>query len=328
MTPPVFANPFVAATEDDPVWILDGGLATTLESRGFDLDDPLWSARLLVEAPEAIRRAHADFLEAGADCIATASYQASLEGFAARGIDRAQGEALLHRSVALAVEARDAFWRDARVAEGRSAAGTTRRRPLVAASVGPYGAFLADGSEYTGRYPVGRPGLEAFHRKRWHLFAQSEADLLACETIPSGEEARVLLGLMAETPDTPAWLSLSCRDTRRLCDGTPIEDVALLCDRVPNLVAVGVNCTDPSSIEAILTELRRSTDKPLIAYPNAGGLYEIESRSWSSTPAPDGWLGASHEWRRLGARAVGGCCRIGPGTISALRVALVNKQSE
>lgn len=298
------------------VLILDGGLASTLESMGFDLDDPLWSARLLIEAPEAIQQVHREFLEAGADCIATASYQASLPGFARRGIERAAALERLHLAARLAVQARNAFWS---VPEHR----TGRRRPLVAASVGPYGAALADGSEYTGDYAVGQDDLYAFHRERWHLFAEGPADLLACETIPSRREVAVLLRLLRETPGREAWISVSCRDSGHLADGTPVGEVAALCESTPNVAALGVNCIKPEWAEALLVELRRHTSKPLLVYPNAGEEYDPRSKQWASPPSDVDWGAASLRWVRAGAVGVGGCCRVGPERIRALRGTLV-----
>lgn len=304
-------NPF----ESDTPLLLDGGLATALEAKGFGLDDPLWSAHLLLTAPEAIREVHRDYLSAGADCIATSSYQASLAGFENRGIDRVEGAALLRRSTSLAVEARDAFWSVPAHREGRM-------RPLVAASVGPFGAFRCDGSEYTGAYGVGRDRLLDFHRERWHIFAEGPADLIACETIPSALEAEVLLDLLRDTPAARAWISFSCPDGVHISDGTPIADLAARCGEVDNLVAVGVNCTKPRFVTSLLRELRASTTKPLIVYPNAGEDYDIASRSWIASREGVGRAGftaAVREWLDAGAAGVGGCCRVGPNDIEALR---------
>ena len=295
-----------------PVAILDGGLATALEAKGYDLDDPLWSARLLVDAPDAIREVHHDFLQAGADCITTASYQASLPGFTKRGISLADSRALMVRSVELAVEARDAFW-------AQTANRVGRRRPLVAASIGPYGACLADGSEYTGAYAVDDDELYAFHRERWHLLAASPADLLACETIPSGREVAVLLRLLRETPERQAWLSFSCGSGSSLWDGTAVADAGRLCDGVENVAAVGVNCVKPALVLPLLRVLRQVTDKPLIAYPNAGEDYDVASRRWRAQgPCADPVHDVS-AWIEAGARGIGGCCRIGPARIRSLR---------
>jgi len=308
-------NPFLPTEAHLGPLILDGGLATALEARGFDLDDPLWSARVLLEAPEAVRDVHLEFLQAGADVIATVSYQASLPGFRRRGLEREQGLELLRRAAELAVEARDAFW-----AVEANRAG--RRKPMVAASVGPYGATLADGSEYTGAYPVTEDELYDFHRERWHLFAHGPADLLACETIPSLPEVRVLLRLFGETPERGGWLSLSCRDAAHLADGTPLIEVARLCDAVPNLMAVGVNCIAPEIVMSLLEELGRGTDKPLVAYPNAGERYDVGARGWVTPPSPVDWAAEVRRWVRIGARGVGGCCRVGPDRIRELREAV------
>ena len=308
-------SPFLPAQGHDGIVILDGGLATTLEARGFDLNDPLWSARLLVEAPNAIRQVHFDFLVAGADCITSASYQASLEGFARRGIPHAEGIELLRRSVRLALEARDDFWRSPGHRVGR-------RRPLVAASVGPYGAYLADGSEYSGAYAADDAALLAFHRERWHVLAASDADVLACETIPSARESAVLLELLGETPAAQAWLSFSCGDGEHLWDGTPIVEVGRRCDTVPNVAAIGVNCVRPEFVLPLLRALRQVTEKPLIAYPNAGEDYDVASRSWRATRPPVDWAGAAAAWIDCGVRGIGGCCRVGPEQIAALRKAV------
>ena len=316
MTPDVSnPNPFLPTAAHPGPLLLDGGLATALEAKGFDLDDPLWSARVLLEAPEAVRQVHLDFLEAGADVIATVSYQASLPGFLRRGMAREAGLEALRRAAELAVEARDAFWAVEANRKGR-------RRPLVAASVGPYGAYLADGSEYTGAYSVTEAALYGFHRERWHLFAEGPADLLACETIPSLPEVRVLLRLLRETPGRGAWLSLSCRDAGHLADGTPMIEVARLCDPVPDLWAVGVNCVEPELVEPLLTELRRGTAKPLVAYPNAGERYDVASRGWVTPPSSVDWGTEARRWLGVGARGVGGCCRVAPDRIRELREAV------
>ncbi|MEJ2540044.1 MAG: homocysteine S-methyltransferase [Gemmatimonadota bacterium] len=315
------ANPFQDGPPGDPrrrVVILDGGLATTLEARGFHLNDPLWSARLLIESPDAVRQVHTDFLQAGADVIATVSYQASVPGFASRGLPPEEARRLLELASELAVEARDAFWA---VPENR----VGRMRPWVAASVGPYGAYRADGSEYVGDYGIPEAELMDFHRERWHLFARGPADLLACETIPARAEVEVLLALLGETPGRSAWLSVSCRDAAHLSDGTPVAEVARRCHEVPNLVALGVNCVKPRYVEPLLQELRRHTDKPLLAYPNAGEDWDAETGRWVSSPAAVDWGHEAARWVRAGARGVGGCCRVGPRTIRSMRTALLGR---
>lgn len=296
--------------------VLDGGLATALEDRGFDLHDELWSAKLLLDAPEVIRQVHLDFLLAGADCITTSSYQASFAGFRRRGLDESAAVRLLELSVNLAIEARDLFWSD-------PANRQARLRPLVAASVGPYGAFMADGSEYTGRYDVSDSGLYEFHRRRWQVLAQTRADLLACETIPTEREARVLLDLLRETPGRWAWMSFCCRDEHHLSDGSRLSDVVRTCDAESGVVAVGINCTSPEFISSLVDEARAVTEKPILVYPNSGERFDALAKTWRSSPSPVNWKDEAMEWTRRGAVAVGGCCRVGAGRIAEIRDWLV-----
>ena len=310
------ANPLHRFLEQQGVCVLDGGIATTLEAYGYDLNDELWSARILLEAPGAIREVHQDFLAAGADCIATSSYQASLPGFRKRGLSDSEGESLLRLSSDLAVEARDSFWSDAANRRGRL-------RPLVAASVGPYGAYLADGSEYTGRYAVSDSGLREFHERRWQILASGDADLLACETIPSRREAAVLRALLNETPGIWAWMSFSCSDGERLSDGSRLVDAARDCDREPRVAAVGINCTAPALIPSLIAEARRGTAKPVIVYPNQGEPYDSRSKTWGPAAEPVDWSAAAATWARLGATGIGGCCRVGPHEIGQIRRQLV-----
>ena len=197
------SSPFERFQDQQGATILDGGLATSLEALGYDLDHDLWSAKILLEAPDAIRRVHTDFLLAGADCITSGTYQASIPGLAAQGLSHDHAVQVLDRAVGLAVEARDAFWSDAGNRH-------QRLRPLVAASVGPYGAYRADGSEYTGEYGLSDDELLDFHEGRWRILAESAADLMGCETIPSLQETEVLLELLRRTPDRWAWMSFSC----------------------------------------------------------------------------------------------------------------------
>jgi homocysteine S-methyltransferase len=290
--------------------VLDGGLATTLEAMGADLDDPLWSAKLLLDSPALVRRAHEEFLVAGADCIATATYQATHEGFRRRGLSGEQGTALMELAVTLACEARDAFLR--RLPAGRPA-------PLVAASLGPYGAFLADGGEYRGDYGLGEQELFAFHRPRWQVLALGPADLLACETIPSLPETHALLRLLDETPGVHAWISFSCRDAETLWDGGSLVEAVRACDARANLAAVGVNCTAPSRIAPLVRVLRENSRKPVLVYPNSGEAWDATRKAWSGTLPSGDWVEAAPEWVRLGATGVGGCCRTGPEEIARLR---------
>jgi homocysteine S-methyltransferase len=210
-------NPLSPFFEAHDVVLLDGALATELERRGADLRDPLWSAKLLLENPAMIRQVHHDYYAAGADVATTASYQATIPGLMRRGLDRQQAAEMLRRSVILAQEARDDFW-------GLASNRTNRLRPLVAASIGCYGAYLHDGSEYRGDYGLTVQQLIDWHRPRLEILADSGADLIACETIPCLAEGEALVKLLAEFPQTFAWLSFSCRDEFRLCHGEWFAD--------------------------------------------------------------------------------------------------------
>jgi homocysteine S-methyltransferase len=306
-----------------PLMILDGALATELERRGADLKDPLWSAKCLIERPDLIRAVHLDYFHAGADVATTATYQATFEGFGRRGIEGARAAQLMRDAVALAAAARDEFWAVEANRDGRL-------RPLVAASVGPYGAMLADGSEYRGHYALDDAALADFHRPRLRVLADAGADLLACETIPSLREAQLLASLLREFPDACAWISFSCQDGEHTSEGDPIGECAARLHRYPQIVAVGVNCTPPQYITPLLRRMHGETDKPLVAYPNSGELYEPSSRQWRRDSGTRGDSGTSdsgtlelgeqaRRWHAEGARLIGGCCRTGPDDIRSVK---------
>ena len=308
-------NPFTQFLVDGGVVILDGALATELERRGANLNDALWSAKILLENPELIRQVHYDYLVAGADVITTASYQATFEGFARRGLDREQAAELMRLSVRLALEARDAFW-----AESANRMG--RLRPLVAASVGPYGAYLADGSEYRGDYGLSAAALMDFHRPRMAVLAASGVDLLACETLPCQIEGEALLALLAEFPTTPAWLSFSCRSGEEVSDGGSFASCAALADRSEQVVAVGVNCTAPRYVEDLLEVARSATQKPLLCYPNSGEAWDPLNNCWIGTTGVTDFHTPAQRWHAAGASLIGGCCRTTPEDIRDMREAL------
>jgi homocysteine S-methyltransferase len=292
--------------------ILDGGLATELEFAGFDLDDPLWSARLVLEAPEAIERVHRDYLSAGADCIVSASYQATLPGFMRLGLTEAESAEMIRKVVRLAIRVRDGFW-------GIEANRPGRLKPLVAAGVGPYGAYLANGAEFTGDYDLDEEGLYDFHRRRWRILSLTNADLLACETIPSAPEARALARILTETPEAHAWFSFSCRDGEHISDGTPIAVCVEPLASLPRVVAVGVNCTAPRYILSLVRSIRSVTTKPIVVYPNSGEVYDANRKRWSGIAEPDALANAARSWFESGARLIGGCCRTRPEHIRRLR---------
>jgi homocysteine S-methyltransferase len=304
-------NPLAAFFENDGTLWLDGALATELERRGADLNDPLWSAKILIERPQLIRAVHLDYFLAGADLATTATYQATFEAFARRGLSHTAAQRLMLDAVALASAARDEFWR-------APAHWVGRLRPLVAASIGPYGAMLADGSEYRGEYAVSDQELRDFHRPRLELLARSGADLLACETIPCLREALVLARLLEEVA-LPGWISFSCRDAVRNCVGEDVADCARALDGAPQVVALGLNCTAPQFAAPLLRRMRPHTSTALLAYPNSGERYDALHRCWQDGTEVASFAQLSREWRAAGARLVGGCCRTTPADIAALR---------
>jgi homocysteine S-methyltransferase len=295
--------------------ILDGGLATELEKRGFDLNDPLWSTKILLENPDAIRQLHLDYLYAGADCIITATYQATFAGIMARGLTESQAADLMKLATQLALEARDLFWQDKANHKSHLA---PRSRPLVAASIGPYGAYLADGSEYRGDYNLDTAGLIDFHRKRWHLLANSGADFLLCETIPSLAEAQAYLALAQETPNIKIALAFSCLDGFSLSDKTKVADIDPSLFDYENLISVGINCTSPRFIPSLIKQFQAQTELPIIIYPNSGEAWDAANHCWTGTTHPEEFGTAVREWRRIGAGIIGGCCRTGPAHIQAI----------
>jgi homocysteine S-methyltransferase len=309
------SNPLAELLEAQGCVVLDGGLATELERRGADLADPLWSARQLVEGPELIRAVHQAYFAAGADVAVSASYQASVAGLASRGIGFQDAVRLMALSVELAKDARERFWNDPSRAEGRA-------WPLVAASIGPYGASLADGSEYRGNYGISRRELADFHGPRLAAVMTARPDLLAIETIPSAEEAILVLELLGPWPEVQAWVSFTCRDSSRIGDGGPVADAIAAVTGHPQVAAVGFNCVPPSLAEELLAGAAQVTARPLVIYPNSGERWDAKHRRWVPGEGPFDFGAAARRWRERGARLIGGCCRTGPETIRTIRTSL------
>ncbi|MFS2221941.1 homocysteine S-methyltransferase [Pantoea sp. B65] len=301
-------NPVADILRHSATLVLDGAMATELEARGCNLADSLWSAKVLMENPELIYQVHYDYFNAGAQCAITASYQATPQGFAARGIDAAGAQALIARSVELAVRARADY-----LAQHPQAG-----KLLVAGSVGPYGAYLADGSEYRGDYRLASAEMMAFHRPRIAALVAAGVDLLACETLPSFAEIQALVTLLAEFPATPAWFSFTLRDSKHLSDGTPLSQVTELLERTPQVVALGINCIALEQVTAALQTLAALSAKPLVVYPNSGEHYDATSKTWSQDADGCSLSDKLPEWQAAGAKLIGGCCRTTPRDIAAI----------
>jgi homocysteine S-methyltransferase len=299
------------------VMVIDGAMSTALERMGCNLADSLWSAKILTEAPEKIAQVHYDYFKAGADASITASYQATIPGFMAKGYTRKEAENFIVKSVELLREARDRWWKE----EGSR---SNRAYPLCLGASGPYGAYMADGSEYRGHYPVGPEELARFHRRRMELLWNAGADVLLFETHPSLTETLVEAE-MAERMEVPYWISFSCMDGGHTCEGTPIETcMEALSRHHPHLVMVGVNCTRPEYMPELIRRMKRSTTLPVAVYPNSGEIYDPKTKTWHGNKTPGEFGSWAMEWMEAGASAVGGCCRTVAEDIAEVREARDN----
>jgi S-methylmethionine-dependent homocysteine/selenocysteine methylase len=285
--------------------VLDGGLSNQLEAQGADLRDALWSARLLTDDPAEITAAHVAYYAAGAQVVITSSYQASFQGFATRGIEKSRAAQLLRRSVELAREAELA------TAVRDAGEGLAPSQRWVAASIGPYGAILADGSEYRGRYGLSVADLEAFHALRLETLVGAQPDVLALETIPDTDEAKALMNLVRGT-GVPCWLSFSAVNGKTRA-GQPLAEAFALAADVDEVIAVGVNCCAPQDVRAAVEIAHSVTGKPVVVYPNSGESWDAAARGWREESTFD--AGLVRSWVEAGARLIGGCCRVGPDAV-------------
>lgn len=289
--------------------LLDGGLATELERRGKTLHPTLWSAECLSSEPDLIAEVHLDYLRAGANIITTATYQATVAGFEEAGFQSQLARDLIRSAMRIAEDAREAF---------REEQPQDSDRPIfVAASIGSYGAFTANGAEYTGDLGASRKQLHDHHMPRWEEIRSGDADIIAFETIPSIEELEVLMDLLGDAPDQEAWVALSCPDGEHLADGSHLSRVMEVILSRPSVLAVGVNCCSPVKVPGLLRKLGDLTSRPLLAYPNSGEGWDADRREWSAGTLynpPD-----AVSWRDLGCGIIGGCCRTSPSDINNLR---------
>ncbi|MEZ5992547.1 MAG: homocysteine S-methyltransferase [Planctomycetota bacterium] len=294
------------------VHVLDGGLATELEKRGHDISGKLWSAQVLLDDPGAIEQLHYDYLKAGADIIITSSYQLTFQGMKEAGYTHEQAEDALWKSVEVAVKARERYLSELDEDPPED------RKPLIAASIGPYGAYLADGSEYTGDYGLEHDELVRFHRERFDLLIRSNADLLAFETTPDNNELNAYFTLL-DTTVAPGWITVSTEEAANTAIN--FQDVI----PAPGIVALGANCVAPSRVGSFIDQCSWVNDfTPIIVYPNSGEGWDAANRCWIGENDADHFTEHAREWIKAGANIIGGCCRTGPEHISRLR-ALVDE---
>jgi homocysteine S-methyltransferase len=280
----------------EPFTVVDGGLSTSLEELGHHPDGSLWTAQLVIDRPEVIVAAHRRFVDAGADVVISSSYQASVDGFVRAGLERGAALRALASTTDLARRSGATF---------------------VAASVGPYGAYLADGSEYRGTYDASWAEVRAFHRERLEVLVATGADVIAVETVPTVAEATIVLDELDRLGAPPAWLTFTCRDEHTTCGGEPIAEAVAAVQSSSSLVAVGLNCTDPRHVAALLTAARLVTDLPFVVYPNHGRSWDAAAKCWVGD-GDDHVVSRAQEWVDLGARLIGGCCGVGADGVGRL----------
>lgn len=287
----------------EKIMIIDGSMATGLELKGYDLNQSLWTASALVNKPEWVKQVHMDYFKAGADCGITDSYQASIPGLMAKGYSESEAEALITKSVTLFCEARQQWWEE----EGKA---SERVYPLCLGAVGSYGAYLADGSEYRGKYGVDEETLIQFHKRRMELLWKAGADLLIIETQPSLTEA-LIEAKLAEELGATYWISFTCKDGKHTHEGQTIEECAKALSGLPHLAMVGINCTDPKYVESLILEWKKYTNLPIGVYPNSGETYDPLTKTWHGPTQPIPYENWAEIWMKAGASAVGGCCQTG-----------------
>ena len=289
--------------------VIDGALATELERHGADLQHNLWSAKYLLSEPERIEAVHVDYLYAGAQILITASYQATVPGFIAAGFTEADAHRAITAAVRVAQSARSRW-----MLENPA----SKTLPLIAGSVGPYGAYTADGGEYRGNYGLSQTQLMAFHMPRIATLVAAGVDFIACETIPDLIEAHALAACIAQFPGIDCWIAMSCRDGTTTNAGQPISQVAQELEKYASVVAVGVNCTAPEHIASLITAIATHTSKPIVVYPNSGEHYDAVTKTWSGIVRSEDYVASAQTWVAAGARIIGGCCRTTPEHIRAL----------
>lgn len=294
--------------------VVDGAMATELEKHGVKTDSDLWSATAMIEKPEAITAVHKSYFEKGADFATTNTYQANVGKFMELGLSENDSKNLIIQAVDLAKKARDQYFDSLTETERAQ-----KVYPLIAGSVGPYGAYLADGSEYTGDYNLTKAEYQDFHLQRMELLDQAGVDLFAFETQPNFDETVALVDLLQNKfKNQQAWLSFSIQDSETLCDGTSLYEAVKYFEDVDQISAIGVNCTNLENIQDVVRNINQVTDKPIIVYPNNGDIYDLETKTWQKNPQADTFTDLVPEWIEAGAKLIGGCCRTTPEDIKQI----------
>ncbi|KAJ2450584.1 hypothetical protein EV183_004185 [Coemansia sp. RSA 2336] len=305
-----------AGVADRPA-VLDGGMGQLLADEATAMADGLWAAGVAARSPELVRSIHQQYLQAGADIITTATYQASASGYIAAGIaaNNIAAQHAMAAAIQLAVDARN-----------RHMDSSQTTRPLVAVSLGSIGATLGNSSEYTGDFGMSEQLVYEFHMQRLKMVAQClqtsqlryQVDLLAFETIPSLAEARAIIGALSNIAELPpAWISFTTLSEDCLGSGEPIEPAVEMAGSSTGICAVGFNCFPQHVASALVTRAKKVTEKPIICYPN-GQAWSGSLEDWndpSNRVLPAIFAAEAQRWAECGAAVVGGCCRTTPAHI-------------
>lgn len=275
--------------------VIDGAMSLGLEERDVNLNNKLWTASAIGYYPEKIKAVHQSYFDEGANVAIVSTYQASVQGYLDQGYSVDEAKALIKRAVKLA----DAARRDSDSSQPK----------FLAGAIGPYGAYLADGSEYRGDYELSDDAYRDFHRGRIEVLINEGCDLLAIETQPSYQEIKVILDLLADFKDIPVWVSCTLKDEKTLSDGTPFDKVQTLLEENPQVIAYGANCIAPELVTPFLEQVKPNTHKDLVIYPNSGASYSPEVKEWDNTPhSHQTFADYTKQWHDQGAKWIGGCC--------------------
>lgn len=301
----------------DKLHVLDGSLAAALEEQGVKNESELWTAQALSANIEAVYDAHYSYLAAGAQMILTDTYQANLQAFEKAGYSKQQAENLVGMAVLVAQKARDDYEEQ------------TGKHALVAASIGPYGAYLADGSEYRGDYLLNDAQYLNFHLPRLTAILAQTPDCLALETQPKLSEPLALLRwLEKNVPQMPVYVSFTLRDETTLSDGTKLERAVAAISKFEQVFAIGVNCIAPELVSGALKVIRQATTKKIIVYPNLGAKYDPETKQWAKSEQQLDFTQQAEKWHQAGASIIGGCCMTTSPQISQIATYFEQYQKE
>lgn len=297
---------FTKFLTNNPV-VLDGAMSTPLEKLGADTNNDLWTAKALIDNEELVYEVHKMYFEAGADLIITDTYQANVQAFEKVGYSEKEARNLIKKAVKIAQKARDDY-------ENR-----TGKHNYIAGTIGPYGAYLANGSEYRGDYELSTKEYQQFHLPRIEELATTGVDILAIETQPKLDEVLAILELLKEKyPQQKVYVSYTLSDDDTISDGTPLPRAIHALEDYSQVIAVGINCVKLELVEPALKNMKEITDKHLIVYPNSSAVYDPKSKTWSQPKTSATFEELIPNWYEAGARIIGGCCTTGPKEIKAV----------